>query len=291
MAKKVAAVEDETDESADESKVDDTVMNEGGESVAEVRKKVLSLTKTVDESYVEMSRLLFKVHAGSYWSDWGHESFEDYVKEELGFEERKAKYLVAIWKRLRVDLNVSRKKLERLGWTKAKEILRVVDEKNIDDWLDKAYSMKVSELQKAVKKRLGKKGADEDFHTVNFKLSTEQYENVEEAIEQAKIEADTDKRGHAFDVICTEWKAGKLKPTEKLPWILKQIERVFGVKLIALRDEAVAKRIIAMLKSGKIEKGSKVEKLAKVKASAESEEEPETEETEEAEEPETATAE
>lgn len=240
-----------------EAEIDSALLTEGGESESEVRKKVKVLVQNVDESYMDLGRLLFRVHAGHYWSDWGFEDFGAYVAEELGFEERKAKYLLAIWKRFRVDLGVPASKLKRIGWSKAKELLPVVDEKNYEEWLDKARTMKVRDLQKAVQKKRGKKTGSEGetFHSLNLKFSDDQWSNVETAMEQAASEADSDKKGHLIDLICTEYLSGKIPAGKKLPWMLKNIERSFGVEVIAIKKNPyVDKKKVEKLISAELEK-------------------------------------
>ena len=231
------------------------LLNDKGETKSTTRKALKEMAKRVDETYTDMGRHLYNVYYGDYWESWGFEDFEEYCMAELGFAERKAKYLMAIWKRMLVDLGVARKKLERIGWTKLSKIVNVVDEKTVESWLDRARTLKVSDLEKAVKKYKGDSDADEDYTSINFKLAAAQAENVEAAMAVAEAEAGSDKRGHLLDLICTEFQAGHMDPSKKLAWVLKQVQRTYGVKVVALKDPEMFKKVRTFVKDLQDEKG------------------------------------
>lgn len=245
------------------------LLNEKGETKSVTRKKIKDLCKTVDESYLELGRHLYNAYYGDYWDDWGFESFEDYCMEELGFAERKAKYLFTIWKRFQVDLGIAKAKLEKIGWTKASRIVGIVDEKNVEKWLDRARTLKVRELEKAISKYKGSPGADEDWHVINFKLAEEQHENVQAALAQAEAESGSDKRGHNLDLICTEWRTSRLGPKDKLPHALKGVERAFGVRVVSIKSPDLFKKVVKFIDAErKAKKAAKVGEAPKPKVEA-----------------------
>lgn len=257
---------------ADEEAEEVRLLNEKGESKSVTRKKIKELVKQVDESYLELGRHLYNVYYGDYWEEWKFESFEDYCQEELGFAERKAKYLFTIWKKLQVDLGIAKRKLEKIGWTKASKIVNIVDEKNVEKWLDRARTMKVKELEKAISKYKGKPGSDEDWHMVNFKLADEQFENLQGALTQAEVESGSDARGHNLDLICTEFRSSRLSPKDKLPNALKSIERAFGTRVISIKNPDLFKEVVGFIKSKKA--GKKSSPKAPTKKEPEAEESP-----------------
>ena len=256
------------------------LLNDKGETKHSTRKALKELAKKVDETYTDMGRHLYNVYYGDYFEEWGFADFEEYCVSELGFAERKAKYLITIWKRLVVDLGVSRKKLERIGWTKLSKIVNLVDEDTVETWLDKARTLKVSDLEKEVKRFKGDTDADEDYTNINFKLAKAQSENVEAALAIAEAEAGSDKRGHLLDLICTEFMAGHLDPSQKLPSVLKSVQRVYGVKVVALKDPEMFKKVRAFVKE--LQSDSKDTKKEPAKK-APAKKEPDVEEAEAAE--------
>ena len=72
---------------------------------------------------------------------WGFTTFEKYVNEELGFSIRKAQSLRLIWFRLEVELKELdeglRARLLKLGWTKVRELTRILSLENAAEWVAK----------------------------------------------------------------------------------------------------------------------------------------------------------
>jgi hypothetical protein len=237
-------------------------LNSGSETKGQIRKRVKELANSVDDSYMELGRLLWRVSYGKLFEDWGHDDFESYVSEEIpNCGSRKAKYLVAIWKRYTVDLGVPPKKLVRVGWTKAKTLLPVLDKDgtNLEKWLDLARTKSVKQLEAEVQKAKGK-GSGVVTNTLSFKLDDSQHDNVLEALEAIKVQTGNDAKGYGLDLMCTEWRSTIAKTSadggKRLRQLIKSIERTHGVILIGCKSKEMAKKVMAVLKA---EKGSSSE--------------------------------
>lgn len=211
-----------------------------------VRGRIAELKKIVEDSYLELGGLLFEVFHGGYWGEWGYESFRQYVSDELGFHERKGQYLMNIHKRLVIEAKANSESLEGIGWSKAKEIATVATEKNVDKWVEKAKGSTVTELVTEVRKAKAESGEAntdgkiERAFRLSFTLFESQNENVEAALAMAAKIAESEKRGHLLDCICTSFQAsvlqekGESRRTSELMRVVESLERVFGVRIIVV---------------------------------------------------------
>jgi hypothetical protein len=211
-----------------------------------VRKRIVELKKLVEDSYFEIGELLYEVFYAGYWKGWEYESFKQYVMDELGFHERKAQYLINIYKNLVVKAQVEPEKLEGVGWSKAKEIATVVDKDNADEWVERAKESTVTELVSDVREAKAERGESntggtvERSHRLSFTLFDSQNDNVEAALKLASQIAESEKRGHLLDCIATSFQAnvlgdrGESKRVSEMMRVVESLERTFGVKIIVI---------------------------------------------------------
>lgn len=126
-----------------------------------VRKRVLELRDDIGNNYTEICRHLFLIQQKGLYESWGYTSFRDYASKELQFKATKAMYLASIWKNLKEnqDERVFEKVIP-LGWSKAKELARVVTKENVDTWVDRAKYLGVDALIKEVRHEISSKRKD-----------------------------------------------------------------------------------------------------------------------------------
>lgn len=220
------------EEDAPEGEFSEELLHEGGETPDVRLKKIEEIFQTEDGMDLELSRLLWQVHANKDYATLGYDEFEDYVEQRLGFKKRKGLYYVSIWQKFRVELGLEQKKLGRIGWWKASIIRPIVSLDNHEEWLNKARTMKSRELQDAVRKALGKEKSE--LKSFIVKLADDQFVNVEAAVKQAMREANTDAKGHALDLIATEFQANRMEPEDKPGWLMSQFERTYGCRILAM---------------------------------------------------------
>lgn len=128
-----------------------------------VHLRIMSLLKKYEETYFELARSLFEVSARKLYRQMDHKyaSFEEYVEKSVGIDFRKAKYLVSIWWWFGVEQRGDPVLLEgaqEIGWSKAKELVGVVDKKNAEVWFEIAKTKNRDYLVKAAKAALKKAG-------------------------------------------------------------------------------------------------------------------------------------
>jgi hypothetical protein len=233
----------------------DLTVVDGGKSVgaevvsiehADTRNRILDLRRQVEEGYWDLSQALYEVYSGSYYIAWGFASWKEYAECELELAPRKAQYLVSIQEwfgRMRPEIQ---NWVQGLGWTKAKELVGVVTEENAKDWRNRldglSYRDMMSELHRSddgsgpnpdpLPSGTSNSSGDEKPQKKMFSLFSAQSENVEVAIEKAKKMANTEKEGHALDLICSDFLATNAG-VDTVSEMLGRFERSTGLYLIA----------------------------------------------------------
>lgn len=133
---------------------------------AKIRKRAKTLSKELDNGYMELAKILYDVYDCPVDGDpknvavltlWGYSSFKEYVESELGIHYKKAQRLRSIWYVLEIvlkDIDLKTKeRLVALGSTKMRELARVLTADNVDQWLRIAetdsHSSLVNKIQAA----------------------------------------------------------------------------------------------------------------------------------------------
>ena len=130
---------------------------------SKVRRKAKDLAGKLEFGYMDLAKILYLVDntpidndpaKGPIWKAWGYESFADYAEQELTMHRRKAQRLRQIWFRLEVELaelpEALRADITALGWSKVRELCRVLTLKNAAEWVTKAKACSYPELERAV---------------------------------------------------------------------------------------------------------------------------------------------
>jgi len=229
----------------------------------EVRKQLVDLSTNISQSYFSFAKLLQVAFDTRMYEDWGHITWKDFVEAELHISLRKSQYLLRIhhwFVRVLKDDSVI-KRVQHLGWTKVGRLVGVVDEDNVDEWVERAENMTVSQLEDFIRELKGGKDpsekGSEDLKTLTFKLYPGQQENIEEALELAgriTNAGDSPKRGHLLDLICTTFRTDHVFQTKPGDKLLKH----YLMKLGAIADVTM----IATERSGEIIVGKKFLKRA-----------------------------
>lgn len=116
-----------------------------------LRQRILELKDQIGSDYTELCEHLYRVQAEGLYEMWGYGTFRQYAASELEFRPTKALYLAQIWKKLNVGQSPDVfEKVMQLGWSKAKELSRVVTAENVDEWVEKAKILSVDSLVKEV---------------------------------------------------------------------------------------------------------------------------------------------
>lgn len=141
----------------------------GGERWAEeIRREAKDLAGRVDTDYIKLAQKLYQIYDtpvdgdeknSAIWTKWGYSSYASYVQEELGIHKKRAQRLKRIWhctetlKEEGLDEGV-RQRLIELGFSKIRELVRVVNVKNAEKWVTKAEELSYPHLTQVVRDTL-----------------------------------------------------------------------------------------------------------------------------------------
>lgn len=154
--------------------------------------------------------------------------FALYVEQNLAVGYRKAMYLIDIytkWNKFGLDP----KKVQQIGWTKAQEIARVMDEDNAEELVAMAEGSSVSEIKETIRHAKSGDGSLSDatkYVTFKFRLTDADATVVRSYFEDAKKALDMEHDADVFSQIVTEW------ATEHL-----------NIKKVSTKKKSVAKKV------------------------------------------------
>lgn len=130
-----------------------------------IRKRAKELAGDLETGYMELAKILYQVYDvpvdgeasnGPIFKAWGYKSFAEYAEEELHLHRRKAERLRGIWYRLEVELAGMnpdlKERIVRIGWSKVRELVRVLTLKNAEEWVKRAEECSYTQLLVAVSK-------------------------------------------------------------------------------------------------------------------------------------------
>jgi len=98
----------------------------------QTRDLIATLTEQTEVAFFKLGGVLSLVQANGWYQPYG--SFREFVEKEHGLHYRKATYWIEIYNRLS-NSGVPWAKVSKLGWTKLKEIARVLTAENVVEWV------------------------------------------------------------------------------------------------------------------------------------------------------------
>lgn len=139
----------------------------------------------------------------------GKKGFEDFCSVELGIAYRKARYLIDTYEKF-TQIGFDEDRLERIGWSKAKELARIRAEdlqRDIEGLLAYAEGHTRDELIEHVKSgyEVTQRAQTVKSTTFTFKLIEEEGEQVKAALFHAKGLSGEDDANKALLHICSDW--------------------------------------------------------------------------------------
>lgn len=218
--------------------MDDLISKKSTEVTAPlIRTTVTQAVVYIDKLYACVAGLLERVYVDGLWKDWGFSDFYQYAEVELKFCKRKAGYLRAMHKSLIVDYKLKPSEIEELTWSKAKEIPGVCSNATeARAAIKKFKNMNMDEIRSEVKS-MRTNGKSETFTRRSFTLADSQAKHVDSAFKVAAAMSKSDKPGHLLDMICFEFLSGHNDPKDGFKKTLKDFERVFNIKVVALNEQ------------------------------------------------------
>ena len=167
------------------------------------------LTEQTEMTFFRLGGILSLVQSNAWYAPYA--TFRAFVETEHGMGYHKATYFIQIYNCL-VESGVPWEKVKSVGWTKLKEIAKVINNDNVDEWVKIATAQTTINLIDTVKKHLasGAPVAIEDqssktVTTKTFKVHEDQKLTIEAAINKAKEATGTAVDTAALEFICLEY--------------------------------------------------------------------------------------
>lgn len=184
------------------------------------------------------------------WYAPEYETFREYVEDRLGISYRAASYHIKIYEVL-TDLGIPWSKVRDVGWSKLKELVRIIDADNLDGWLAFAKASTLVQVVEAVREALAANEGDGPSQTapkdgsktsrMSFTLHEDQRSTIAKALDAAMEDAETESDAVALETICSTYLSepptGKSEPAKQPS--LKQMMKKAGPEKTVEIFEAV----------------------------------------------------
>lgn len=189
---------------------------------------VSDLLNENDFNLFRVGGALAVIQDNGWFHDEGYESLKDFVEARYGMQYRKAMYWIQIYKNL-VENEIPWDKVKDIGWSKLRMISDILTLENLEEYVELSKDMTQSQLADFIRQQKkgtiespeGKAPPKEDtiaevkkLSTVSFKVHEDQKEIINEALDTAKNQADTEYDAVAFEAICMNFLSKDTKPTK-----------------------------------------------------------------------------
>jgi hypothetical protein len=118
-----------------------------GDSPAEIRERVKVLKGVTERCYMRLAHDLWKCYHRQLYVDFGYDTFDDYVADEVGISRDRAHKLRRIYAILHLKCEIPTREIEEAERGRVELILSVVDRTNARDWLTRAKTLPYRSLQ------------------------------------------------------------------------------------------------------------------------------------------------
>jgi hypothetical protein len=118
-----------------------------GDTPAEIRERVKVLKGVTERCYMRLAHDLWKCYHRRLYIDYGHDTFDDYVANEVGISRDRANKLRRIYSILHLKCEIPTREIEEAERGRVELILGVVDRSNAREWLSRAKTLPYKSLQ------------------------------------------------------------------------------------------------------------------------------------------------
>src|SRR3990167_5719288 len=164
---------------------------------------ILAYRAVIEENFMLLAATLREMLDGEYYKLLGYENIDGY-SASLGMSKRTVEYFASIDRRFR-ELGIEP---AGLTWTKAREILPIINEKNKDEWIEKAKTMPIRELIEEVKAYKESRDIVEVKRIGNIIIpvfSQDDFKTMLDGLELAAKVTGSDRRDIQFLAMCQEF--------------------------------------------------------------------------------------
>ena len=236
----------------------------------EVREQIREIADTAEKGFVTLAALLSEAYHSHYYSQWGFEDFASYADNECATGYRKARYLVNTLDKM-MNLGVPLERAEAIGWTKMREIIKIMNAENMEELLDEVEGMTykgVTDYVKITKQADLDAGGVPIQHKLTIVLGEDTNAIVTDALTMAKGLINTDSNALALAMICQDWMSAQDESPQAttIEHIAGYVKKVFGVDIAVCdsveekKDEEPAEKVAEEKPKAKAKAKAKAEK-------------------------------
>jgi hypothetical protein len=132
------------------------------------RNRAKILAEQVEMGYLELGELLYRIYdapvdgdplKGSLLSKWGYNNIGEFSEKELNIHYKKAQRLIRIFYRVHVEMGGFDNpelltRFRKVGWSKARELIRVMTKETAEFWITKAEQVNFTTIAEIVRQTL-----------------------------------------------------------------------------------------------------------------------------------------
>ncbi len=183
----------------------------------DARATVTRLIEQGEESYFKLGGVLSLIQVNHWYKPYA--SLRELIEKEYSMEYRRAMYWVQIYNQL-VESKVPFSKMSGLGWTKIKEIAKVISAENADDWIKIAKEQNSATLIETVRLSIqaasgatqaltdGSEATAKTITVLTFKAHEDQVPTINAALDKAKEVSGTAHATVALEFMCMDYLGG-----------------------------------------------------------------------------------
>ena len=213
------------------------------QKAAQCKERIENAHKGASVAFYDMAMGLLEASENEYPRVWGYENFSDYVEKALDMKYRTAYYMVEIGKVVR-DLAIDKDRVQRIGWTKLKEIAGVLRDQPTDanKYLTMAESMSTTQLQDALRsdvKLTESKDAKPALMRMSLKFEGDSAAVLSDGLSMAYGDIGRDDASLALTHIVGEWliaRGGTPQSSTLEDWI-SFLKSAYGVDLVKAESQ------------------------------------------------------
>jgi len=251
----------------------------GPDAPSAIRARIKKHKVEIDSAYIGMGKDLYLTFHRKLYEQWGHDTFTDYLENEVGISVTRGERVRRIWTRFVKQEAVKPNELDGLGYTNALALLPVLGReapeglphRTTAQWINIAKKLSWRDLDLEVKKYTGTTQKQKENLVAGgavltteespevppplsptdnrrpwaFKFHPSQFKVVDAAVAEIKRcspkEMSTEE---AMAHVATECLSSRMSkeeaPTARVPFLLHNLEKVHGGKFVWIPDDTAA---------------------------------------------------
>jgi hypothetical protein len=99
-----------------------------------IKERLRAIRGEIRQLAWEQARWLWEIRNNNLWKHWGFKDFTSYLASETGVSLRSCQYMISTWSWFNSLSPEVEEWGARIGWSKAKELVEIVDSKNWSWW-------------------------------------------------------------------------------------------------------------------------------------------------------------